>query len=86
MAKRSIGQIVLVIVLGAMIGTLLGELISLLLPIGVVKDFFLKSAFFAVGPATLDVKLFSITVGFTIKLNIIGLFGVGIAIYLLRWY
>ncbi|MFQ6113047.1 MAG: DUF4321 domain-containing protein [bacterium] len=86
MAKRSIGQIVLVIVLGAMIGTLLGELIGLLLPSGVVKDFFLKSASFAVGPGTLDVKLFSITIGFTVKLNIVGLFGVGIAIYLLRWY
>lgn len=86
MAKKSIGYILLVIVLGAMIGTLLGELISLLLPAGVVKEFFLRSASFAVEPTTLDVKLFSITLGFTFKLNIIGLFGIGIAIYLLRWY
>jgi hypothetical protein len=86
MAKKSIGRVVLVITLGAVIGTLLGELIALILPSGVVEDFFLKSAFFAVGPATLDVKLFSITLGFTITLNIVGLFGVGVAIYMLRWY
>ncbi len=86
MTKRSIGHIILVIVLGAMIGTLLGELIAMLLPAGVVKEFFLRSASFAVGPGTLDVRLFSITLGFTVKLNIVGLFGVGIAIYLLRWY
>lgn len=86
MARKSIGYMILVIVLGAMIGTLLGELITLLLPTGVVKEFFLKSASFAVGPATLDVRLFSITLGLTIKLNIVGLFGIGIAIYMLRWY
>lgn len=86
MARRSIGQIALIIILGAMIGTLFGELISLVLPSGIVKEFFLRSAAFAVGPATLDVRLFSITVGFTVKLNIVGVLGIGAAIYMLRWY
>ncbi|RMD91589.1 MAG: DUF4321 domain-containing protein [Calditrichaeota bacterium] len=86
MAKKSLGHIVIVIILGAMIGTLLGELVTLLLPTGVIKEFFIRSASFAVGPATLDVKLFSITLGFTIKLNIVGIIGIGVALYLLRWY
>ncbi len=86
MARKSIGQIVLIVVLGAMLGTLFGELLSLLLPTGVVKDFFLKSAHFGFGPATLDVRLFTITLGFTIKFNVVGIFGIGVALYLFRWY
>ncbi len=86
MARKSLGQIVLVIVLGAMIGSLFGELLGLLLPTGVVREFFLRSAHFGFGPTTLDVRLFTITVGFTVKLNIVGLLGVGVALYLLRWY
>ncbi|MFQ5677673.1 MAG: DUF4321 domain-containing protein [bacterium] len=86
MARKPIGHILLVIVLGAMIGTLLGELVGLIIPAGVVKEFFLKSASFGLGPATLDIKLLSITAGFTIKLNIVGLLGIGVAVYLFRWY
>ncbi len=86
MDKKPIGQIVLVIILGAMVGSLLGELIGLLLPGGVVSDFFLRTGSFGLGPGTLDVKLFSLTAGFTISFNIVGLLGIGVALYLLRWY
>lgn len=86
MSRKPIGHILLVIILGAMIGTLLGELVGLIIPAGVVKEFFLKSAAFGLGPATLDIKLLSITAGFTIKLNIVGLLGIGVAVYLFRWY
>lgn len=86
MATHSFRRIVLVIVLGAMIGTLFGKLIGLILPEGVVREFFLNEASFAVGPANFDAGLFGITLGFKITLNIVGLLGVGLAIYLLRWY
>ncbi|HEX9653292.1 MAG TPA: DUF4321 domain-containing protein [bacterium] len=86
MATHSFGRVVLVIVLGAMIGTLFGKLVGLVLPEGVVKEFFLKDASFGVGPADIDVGLFAITLGFKITLNIVGLLGVSLAIYLLRWY
>lgn len=86
MATHSFGRVVLVIILGAMIGTLFGMLIGLVLPDGVVREFFLKQASFKVGPADLDVGLFAITLGFKITLNIVGLLGVSLAIYLLRWY
>ncbi len=85
MARKSIGYVVFVIILGAMIGTLFGKLIGWGLPTGVVKEFFLKEASFALGPAELNVGLFAITAGFRVVLNVIGLIGVGVAIYLLRW-
>ena len=84
--KKSLGFIILILTLGALIGTGIGEVIGLLLPEGIVHDFFLKAVTPAFGPATLDLVLFSITFGFTLKLNVIGIVGIFIAAYLVRWY
>ncbi len=86
MATKSFGRIVLIIVLGCMIGTLFGKLIGLVLPEGVVRDFFLNEASFEVGPTPINLGLFAFTLGFRLTLNIVGLLGVALAIYLLRWY
>lgn len=80
------GKLVLVILLGAMLGTILGDLIGLVLPPGVVRDFFVASWTLKLGPGTLNAVLFSITFGFTYKINLIGFIGIGIALYILRWY
>ncbi|MCK4271567.1 DUF4321 domain-containing protein [bacterium] len=84
--KKSVGTVLLILILGALIGSTFGEVIGLLLPDGVVKDFFLKSIAPGFSPATLDLIVFSITLGFTIKLNIISILGIALAAYILRWY
>lgn len=84
--KKSFGKMVLVIFLGALFGTILGQLIGLVLPEGVVKEFFLRAWEPQFGPATLNLNLFSITLGFTCKVNVVGVIGIAIAIYILRWY
>jgi len=85
MRKKSTAFVILIIILGALIGTALGEVIGILVPAGVVQDFFLKSASASVGPATLDIILFTLTLGFSFKVNITGVIGVLIAAYALRW-
>lgn len=85
MRKKSVGFIILVIVMGALMGSVLGELIGYVLPDGVVKDVFLKSASASLGPGTLDIIILTITLGFSVKLNFIGVLGVLIAAYALRW-
>jgi len=85
MRKKSIGWILVIILLGALIGTTLGEVLALILPQGVVKDFFLRSAEFSVGPTTLNLVILTFTLGFSIKMNVISVIGIGIAAYLLRW-
>ncbi len=85
MRKKSLGFILIVIVLGALIGSALGEVIALLIPAGVVHQFFLKSATAALGPTTLDIIIMTFTIGFSIKLNITGVIGIFIAAYILRW-
>ena len=84
-SRRSLGFVALVLLLGAVSGTLLGELLGLLLPEGVVKDFFLKSGVLDFGPATLNAVVFGLTLGLKLKINVVGLIGIGFAIYLLRW-
>lgn len=85
MRKKSAVFIIFIIIIGAMIGTALGEVIGILLPEGVVQDFFLKSASASIGPGTLDIILLTLTLGFSFKINVMGVIGILIAAYVLRW-
>jgi hypothetical protein len=84
--KSSVWLVIGILILGAMIGSLLGELLKMALPEGVVKDVFLRSINIKAGPVVLDLIMFSLTLGFTLKLNFIGIIGIGIAYYLLRFW
>ena len=85
MRKKSTSFIIFIIIVGALIGTAIGEVIGILVPQGVVQDFFLKSASASIGPGTLDIILLTITLGFSFKLNVMGVIGILIAAYALRW-
>jgi len=76
---------IVVLFIGALIGSALGEVIAYLIPSGVVQQFFLKSATASAGPGTLNIIIFSLTFGFSLKINIIGIIGILIAAYALRW-
>ncbi|NOZ55421.1 MAG: DUF4321 domain-containing protein [Calditrichaeota bacterium] len=86
MRRYSVGFLALVLFLGAVVGSALGELIGSLLPTGVVHDFFLKSVTAGFGPATLDALVFSITLGVSFRLNVVGIVGILLVAYVLRWY
>jgi len=85
MRKKSLVFIIFIVIIGALIGTAIGEVIGILVPQGVVQDFFLKSASASIGPGTLDIILLTITFGFSFKLNVMGVIGILIAAYALRW-
>lgn len=85
MRKKSALFVIFIIIIGAMIGTALGEVIGILVPQGVVQDFFLKSASASLGPGTLDIILLTITLGISFKINVMGVIGILIAAYALRW-
>ena len=88
--RRNVKIIVLMIFSGAIIGSVLGDVAAALLPESVVRDFFLlafdTSKFGLTEPFVLDLRIFSITFGFTLKVNFMGLAGMGVAYYLLRYY
>lgn len=85
MRKKSLAFIIFIVIIGALIGTVLGEVIAYLIPAGVVEDFFLKSASASFGPTTIDILIMTLTIGFSLKLNITGIIGILIAAYALRW-
>ena len=84
--KRSIAVIFLVLIIGAAIGTILGDVLGMILPEGVVKQFFLQSVSWGVSPVTLDVIVMTITFGLRIKFNISSVLGLAVAYYFLRYF
>ena len=94
MDKRSIALIVLGLFTGAVIGGVLGNLLGLLLPEGVVKDFFLTSVSFdfggLVGKETgviiLDLKIITLKFGLAMNMNFTSIIGLTTAYYILRYF
>jgi hypothetical protein len=85
MRKRSFGFIFTIMLLGALAGSAIGEVLGIILPDGVVKEFFLRSASFGLGPALINLVVISFTLGFSVKINVIGVFGMILVAYFLRW-
>jgi len=84
--NRRLGSLVLWLVCGVVIGSLFGELLGLILPEGVVWEFFLTSTNIGIGPVTLDLAVVSFTLGFTLTINVIGVLGMLFAAYYFRWF
>ncbi|MCP4725932.1 MAG: DUF4321 domain-containing protein [bacterium] len=78
--------LLLYIILGAVTGSLIGEFAGWILPEGVVREFFTRSVVPGFDPINLNLIIITLTFGFTFKLNISGLFGIIIAVYILKWY
>ncbi len=86
-AKRRIGMIALVFFLGVVLGSVVGEVIGLLLPEGnVLRELFVSGKEFRVGPAHLDMIVFTITIGFTLKVNLVSVLGIIVVAFMLRIY
>jgi hypothetical protein len=86
MRKRSPGILILFLLLGAIIGSALGELIAFIMPDGVVKQFFIRSATIGFDPVTVNLGFINFTFGCHFILNVIGVVAIAFAAYLLRWY
>jgi len=88
--NRSITKLLLYILLGAICGGLVGELVGIIfgyfIPNSMVEKFFLETFLYEFPPATLPLIVFSVTFGFTLKVNVISVLGIGFATYYYRWY
>ncbi len=84
--RKGAGFILLVLLGGALLGSALGQLVGILLPRGVVQDFFVRAVTPGLTqPVTVDLLVLTLTFGFTLKLNIVALLGVVLTAYLLKW-
>ena len=86
MRRLKFGVLILIIFLGLLIGSALGEILGFVLPDGVVKNFFLVSINAGIKPTEIDFNIIKFTFGFLFKLNVVGILGIAIASYMLKWY
>jgi hypothetical protein len=85
--RRSIAVVTLIIFLGIIVGTVVGEVIGILLPEGkTIRDVFVNSTSLHVGPVHVDLVVFSFTLGFSLKVNLMSVIGVFVVTLLLRWF
>ena len=76
---------VVIIILGAIIGSALGELIAYLFPGGILERIFSQGISPGLNPpATLDLKIFSLTLGFSVRINLASLMGLILGAYLYK--
>jgi hypothetical protein len=82
---RGVGLLVLVIIVGLVVGSLLGELLGALLSRGWAQDLLTRGPTIGLTtPATLDLRFLSLTLGFGLNVNLVGLVGVILAAVALR--
>ena len=93
MKKRKLFIIVLSLFIGAVFGGVFGNIFSLLLPEGVVKDFFLTSINFDLGGLVnndlgvviIDLKVIILKLGLSMSFNFTSVIGIAVAYYILRY-
>ena len=73
------------ILLGGLLGGLLGEILRVIAPQGPLQDIFAKVHEIGLTtPFTIDLKLFSVTFGFMIRINLFSILGILLGIYIYK--
>jgi hypothetical protein len=84
-ARRGVGLLLLVIVVGLIGGSLFGELLAWMLPGGAIHDMLTRGPTIGLtSPMTLDLRFLSLTFGFSLRVNIAGVLGVIVAALVMR--
>ena len=84
-AQRGLGLVLLTVVAGLVVGSLLGELFGYFLPSGWLQDLLTRGPTIGLAsPLRLDLELFSLTFGFALKVNLVGVLGIILAALTLR--
>ncbi|MFQ5898155.1 MAG: DUF4321 domain-containing protein [Candidatus Methylomirabilia bacterium] len=83
--QRRVAFIFLVLLIGLVFGSFVGDLIATLLPGGFSERLFTAGPTIGLtSPATLDLRVVSLTLGLAVKLNLVAVLGVVLAALALR--
>jgi hypothetical protein len=78
--------VALTLFLGIVVGTVLGEAIGLVLPEGkLIRDVFVNATDLHVGPVHVDLVVFSFTLGFSLRVNLMSVIGIFAVLMFLRY-
>ena len=87
--KRSISFIFLILFFGVITGSILSQFITVVLPSGVVKDFFLTSNSIGWGIKPdnwMDLFVIRFKTGLFVDVSVVSILGMGISWYFLRYF
>ena len=81
----SVAVLLVILVLGALIGSVIGEVIGALAPGGYVEAIFTRGITPGLSPpAVLDLKVVTLTLGFTMRINLASAVGIALALLVYR--
>jgi hypothetical protein len=83
--KKAPWMLIFFIFLGGLIGGILGEILRIISPEGTLQEIFSKA--YSIGidpPLTLDLRLFTTTLGFSFRMNLFSLLGILLGIYIYK--
>ena len=82
---RSLGLLLLAIVVGLVFGSLVGELLAQFVSSPWLKDVLTRGPMLGLSPpATLDLRLLAVTFGIVFKVNALGVIGIIVALIIVR--
>jgi len=81
----SVVVLLVILILGALIGSVIGEVIGTLAPGGYLEKVFSRGVNPGISPpAILDLKVITLTLGLTVKINLASLLGIALALLIYR--
>ena len=84
--KYNIVKVIGVLIIGAIIGSVISEIFSLILPAGVVKEFFLASIPLGIKePLSIHLHFIEFSFSLMLRINIVGIIGMVFGYYLLKY-
>lgn len=83
--RKSPWILLIFLLIGGLLGGILGEVLHVMAPQGTIQSIF--STYFTPGinpPLTIDLVLVKLTLGFSVKVNILSILGMFIGVYLYK--
>jgi len=78
-------MLIFFILLGGLIGGLLGEILRVVSPVGILQDIFSRAYNIGINPpVTMDLQLFTATIGFVFRINLFSLLGILLGVYIYK--
>ena len=85
--RKSLGTVILTVVLGVMVGAIVSDVIGLFLTEGsVAEQLFVRYISFGPDVTHWNLVVLDLTFGFQIHFNLMSVIGVFVASQMLRWY
>lgn len=81
---RSVGLLVLGVVVAGVLGSAISHLVALVFPAGPVRSFFFAAKDVSIGPLELDLAFARLTFGVGLSINLLAVVLIAVVLYL--WY